>query len=140
MDRFEYQGDEAAPITIEVPDLPVEVCDQCGEQYVGPAAARAQHRAVCRALGLLTPEEILAIRMRFGPNQADFAAVTGIGVATISRWERGRLLQNRAMDRYLRLLQANPGTYEVLKAVASAPAGGPFPAASAEPPSPAGSG
>src|SRR5579884_4481577 len=73
-DQFEYQGDEAAPITVEVPDLPVEVCDQCGEQYVGPAAASAQHRAVCRALGLLTPEEILAIRTRLSLNQADFAA------------------------------------------------------------------
>src|SRR5262249_18468888 len=32
----------------------------------------------------------------------------GIGVATLSRWERGRLLQTRAMDRYLRLLDALP--------------------------------
>jgi putative zinc finger/helix-turn-helix YgiT family protein len=134
MDRFEYQGDEEAPITVEVPDLPVEVCDQCGEQYVGPTAASAQHRAVCRALGLLTPEEILSIRTRFGPNQAAFAALTGIGVATISRWERGRLLQNRAMDRYLRLFRANPGIYELLKSLTTAPSSNLSLAASADAP------
>jgi HTH-type transcriptional regulator/antitoxin MqsA len=114
-DRFEYRDDEQEPITVEAHDVPAEICDTCGEQYLGPEAARVQHRALCQTLGLLTPEEIVEIRERFGPTQADFAALTGIGLATISGWERGRLLQNRAMDRYLRLLRANPGNYELLK-------------------------
>ncbi len=33
-----------------------------------------------------------------------FAQVTGLGEATLSRWEKGILVQNRANDRYLRLL------------------------------------
>ena len=107
-DRFPYEMGEEAPVMVEVSDVPVQVCDQCGEQYLGPEAAKAQHMAVCRALGLLTPDQIKAIRERFGPTQAEFARLTGIGEATISRWERGRMLPNRAMDRYLRLLNARP--------------------------------
>jgi HTH-type transcriptional regulator/antitoxin MqsA len=114
-DRFEYRGDGEESRTIEVPNVPVEVCPNCGEKYLGPAAARVQHAAVCRALGLLTPEEIQAIRERYGPTQAEFARLTGIGEATVSRWERGRMLPNRAMDRYLRLLRDRPGNAAYLK-------------------------
>jgi HTH-type transcriptional regulator/antitoxin MqsA len=114
-DRFEYRGDGEEPITVEAQNVPVEVCPNCGEKYFGPASVRVQHAAVCRALGLLTPEEIQAIRERFGPTQAEFARLTGIGEATISRWERGRMLPNRAMDRYLRLLAENPDSVQILR-------------------------
>ncbi|MCI0455649.1 MAG: type II toxin-antitoxin system MqsA family antitoxin [Gemmataceae bacterium] len=103
-DRFEYGAEGETPLTIEAHDVPVEVCDKCGERYLGPAAARAHHLAVCRAVGLMTPDEVRSLRERFGPTQAEFARLTGIGEATISRWERGRLLPSRALDRYLRLL------------------------------------
>jgi HTH-type transcriptional regulator/antitoxin MqsA len=114
-DRFEYRGDDEEPRMIEIPNVPVEVCPNCGEKYFGPAAVRVQHAAVCRDLGLLTPEEIQAIRERFGPTQAEFARLTGIGEATISRWERGHMLPNRAMDHYLRLLRDRPGNAAYLK-------------------------
>jgi putative zinc finger/helix-turn-helix YgiT family protein len=117
-DRFEYSGDEGGPVAIEVPDVPVEFCPQCGETYLGPAAARAQHRAVCQALGMLTPEEIRAIREQFGPTPAEFAQLTGIDESTLSRWESGRLLQNRAMDRYLRLLARSSANVQTLKDIA----------------------
>jgi putative zinc finger/helix-turn-helix YgiT family protein len=121
-DRFEYRPDGEEPLTVEVPNVPVEVCPKCGEKYFGPAAVRAQHAAVCRALGLLTPAEIQAIREQLGPTQAEFAQLTGIGEATISRWERGRILPNRAMDRYLRLLDRNRANVTLLKTFASLPA------------------
>lgn len=121
-DRFEYRPDGEEPLTVEVQDVPVEVCPKCGEKYLGPAAVRVQHAAVCRALGLLTPAEIQAIRERLGPTQAEFARLTGIGEATISRWERGRILPNRAMDRYLRLLDRNRANIALLKTFPSLPA------------------
>ncbi len=108
---------------VEVSDVPVEVCPKCGEKYLGPTAIRMQHAAVCRALGLLTPAEIQAIRERLGPTQAEFARLTGIGEATISRWERGRILPNRAMDHYLRLLDRNRANVSLLKTFASPPTG-----------------
>ena len=118
-DHFEYRPDGEEPLTIEVHDVPVDVCPKCGEKYFGPAAARVQHAAVCRALGLLTPTEIQAIRERLGPTQSEFSRLTGIGEATISRWERGRILPNRAMDRYLRLLDQNRANLTLLQTFAS---------------------
>ncbi len=101
-DRFPYGGKKQ--ITIVAENVPVEICTYCQEKFSGPEAGLIRHRAICRALGLLTPEEIIAIRERRRLSQAAFAELTDIGEATISRWERGRLLQNKAMDRYLRLL------------------------------------
>jgi putative zinc finger/helix-turn-helix YgiT family protein len=102
-DEFEY-GPEGERITVVAHAVPVLVCAKCGETLYGPEAARVRHRAICAALHLLSPEEIKALRERLGPSQEGFAELTGIGVATLSRWERGRLLQTRALDRYLRLL------------------------------------
>ena len=38
-------------------------------------------------------------------SRAAFAQLTALGEATLSRWENGVLIQNRAYDRYLRLLR-----------------------------------
>jgi putative zinc finger/helix-turn-helix YgiT family protein len=104
-DRFEYEVDGKTK-TVVAEGVPVRECDnpECRERLSGPEAGRIRHEAICRAFRLLTPREIQAIREKLGPSQERFAQLTGIGVATISRWERGRLLQNRAMDNYLRLV------------------------------------
>jgi putative zinc finger/helix-turn-helix YgiT family protein len=114
IERFDY-GEGADKVSVVAENVPVRVCTHCQERFSGPEAARIRHLAICRALGLLTPEEIRAIRERFGPSQAGFARLTGIGEATVSRWERGRLLQNKAMDRYLRLLDSNPDTLRIMR-------------------------
>jgi HTH-type transcriptional regulator/antitoxin MqsA len=112
-DRFEYEGGKKK-VTVVAENVPVRVCTHCQETFSGPDAGLIRNRAICRALGLLTPEEIGAIRERLGLSQAEFAKLTGIGEATVSRWERGRLLQNKAMDRYVRLLAANPDNVRLL--------------------------
>ncbi len=105
-ERFEFEVDGKTK-TIVAENVPVSECDNtaCGERLSGPDAARIRHEAICRTFGLLTPSEIQAIRERLGLSQERFAQLTGLGVATISRLERGRLLQNRAMDNYLRLVE-----------------------------------
>ena len=75
-------------------------------------------------LGLLTPEEIRQLRERMGLTQSQPLQISGIGEATISRWERGRLLQNRAMDNYLRLLAFDAKCLGVLKWACSQPSWG----------------
>jgi putative zinc finger/helix-turn-helix YgiT family protein len=114
-ERFPYEGDGARPFLIEAKDVPMQVCDACGETFSGPEAARIRHNAICHALRLLTPEEIKALREGLGKTQQEFAALTGIGEATLSRWERGRLLQNRANDNFLRLLASNPANLKLLQ-------------------------
>ena len=115
-DDFEY-GPEGERITIVAHAVPVLVCARCGEMLYGPEAARVRQRAICSALHLLTPEQIKAVRERLGPSQEEFANLTEIGVATLSRWECGRSLQTRALDRYLRLLDCNPTNIKILQSL-----------------------
>jgi putative zinc finger/helix-turn-helix YgiT family protein len=102
-------------IVVHVERVPIRVCDVCGESFSGPDAAAIRHEAICRHQGLLTPREIKELRESLGMTQAELARITGIGEATISRWERGRLLQNKALDRFLRLLASNSRNLEFLK-------------------------
>ena len=46
--------------------------------------------------------------------RSEFAEVTGLGEATLGRWETGALVQNRANDRYLRLMR-EPRTMDILQ-------------------------
>jgi putative zinc finger/helix-turn-helix YgiT family protein len=103
-EEFDFDfGDETVKVRAE--DVPVEVCDKCGEVMSGPEAAKVRHEAICRAVGLLTPSEIKAIRDKFGWSQPHLAELTDFGVATISRWERGRLLQNRSNNKVLQAIR-----------------------------------
>jgi len=99
-------GDET--IKVMVKDVPVERCDSCGMEASGPVAARVRHEAICRAAGLLTPSEIKGIRDEFGWSQQHLADLTDFGIATISRWERGRLLQNRSANKVLQAIRDCP--------------------------------
>jgi putative zinc finger/helix-turn-helix YgiT family protein len=103
-EEFEYDlGDETIKVTAR--DVPVERCDSCGMIASGPDAAKLRHEAVCRASELLTPSEIKAIRETFGWSQQHLADLTGLGIATISRCERGRLLQNRSTNKVLQAIR-----------------------------------
>ena len=116
-DVFEFASEDG-PVRVEAHGVPVEICSACGEILSGAESASVRHRAICQALGLLSPEDIRAIRKHLGLTQAEFSKLTGIGEATISRWERGRLLQNRANDLYLRLLAEVPQNLVYLKRAA----------------------
>ena len=99
---FPYgSGDRAAEITVE---MPVRRCESCGFEFSDGEAEEIKHEAVCRHLGLLSPNGIRAIRGMHGMSRAAFSRVSGIGEATLNRWENGLLVQNRANDRFLRLL------------------------------------
>jgi putative zinc finger/helix-turn-helix YgiT family protein len=105
-------GPEAVELDVR---LPVRKCRKCGFEFFDEEAEDLRHEAVCRHLGVLTPREIKALRRKFGFSRADLARLTGLGEATIARWERGELIQNVANDRYLRLLAANPENVETLE-------------------------
>jgi putative zinc finger/helix-turn-helix YgiT family protein len=99
-EEFDFAlGDETLKVRAE--NVPVRQCDNCGEVMSGPEAANVRHEAICGAAGLLPPAAIKALRERFDWSQEHLADLTGFGVATISRWERGRLLQNRSNNKVL---------------------------------------
>ena len=101
-DTFNYGSGDAA-VTLHV-DLPVRRCAACDFEFLDHEGERLRHEAVCRHLGVLTPTEVQAIRKRHGMTRAAFAQITGLGAATLNRWENGAVVQNLANDRYLRLI------------------------------------
>ena len=110
-DVFSYgSGDSAAKISVEIPVLH---CQSCGFEFLDQEAESLRHEAVCHHLGVLSPTEVRDLRAKYGMSRAKFAQTTGLGEATLNRWENGILVQNLANDRYLRLL-ALPGVMRQL--------------------------
>lgn len=106
-ERWQEEGNQGT-VDVEAANVPVEGCPACGEVFSGPAAWRIKDEARCKALGLLTAAELRAVRERLRLTTAEFAHLTGIAENTLTRWEDGRLLPDRAMDRFVRLLNAHP--------------------------------
>ena len=113
-DVYRY-GSGASEVALPV-TLPVRHCKACGFEFLDDAAERTKREALCKHFGVLTPWEIRDIRKGYGLSRAEFSKLTGIGEASLGRWETGVLVQTLANDRYLRLL-AQPGGVDALKAV-----------------------
>ena len=88
-------------------------CRDCKFEYTDREADELCHDAVCRYRNVMTPSEIRSIREKLKFSVNEFSRRTGIGVASINRWENGALVQNTAMDGYLYLLGV-PGNLETL--------------------------
>ena len=113
-DVFRY-GEGQSAVNLPV-ILPVRICRACGIEFLDHEAERVKHEALCRHFGVLTPWEIREIRKKHDLSRAAFAELTGLGAASLGRWETGALIQSLANDRYLRLLAA-PGGLSALKGV-----------------------
>jgi putative zinc finger/helix-turn-helix YgiT family protein len=68
-----------------------------------------------RKNGLLSADQIRALRARFALTQADLARLLRLGANTVSRWESGRNVQTGAMDVLLRLIRDLPGSIDYLR-------------------------
>ena len=108
---FTYGSEESA-IKLTV-DLPVRRCGPCEFEYLDEVAEDLKHEAICQHFGVLSPGEIRRVREHHRMTRARFAEVTGIGEASLNRWENGLTIQTHAYDRYLRLL-ALPGIMQHL--------------------------
>jgi len=65
--------------------------------------------------GLLSAEEIRALRERLSLTQNKLAKLLRLGSNTISRWESGRNVQTEAMDVLLRLVRDVPTSIKYLR-------------------------
>jgi putative zinc finger/helix-turn-helix YgiT family protein len=94
-------------------------CPKCDEVVLRFSDARRLQEdgiAVYRKKhGLLSADEIRAIRERFGLTQSELARLLHLGANTISRWESGRNVQTEAMEMLLRLLRDLPGSLDYLR-------------------------
>lgn len=87
-------------------------CDSCGEDFVTSEQSRANDRRGIKARaafdGLLTGDEIVAIRSRLKLSQVAAAEVFGGGPNAFYKYENSEVLVSKAMDLLLRLADASP--------------------------------
>ena len=94
-------------------------CADCGERFFTPEQARALSLAIKEQArniaGLLSPEEIVAIRQKLELTQNDLENLFGLGPKVVTRWENGRVVQSKAADVALRLLAFDPRNLKKLR-------------------------
>jgi putative zinc finger/helix-turn-helix YgiT family protein len=88
--------------SITVPQLEIFECEACKTRILTDAAHKKLANALRAEAGLLMPEEIRANREALGLTQKQIATLLQIAESTVSRWETGGQIQQRAMDLLLR--------------------------------------
>lgn len=98
--------------TIWVYDVDHYECDSCGEIELDADALDSWSQKIDEAYraknGLLSPEEIKSIRTSLGLSQMEFEAVLGVGKISVSRWENGKVIQNKTVDKLMRTMRDHP--------------------------------
>lgn len=98
--------------TVHVTELECYRCNNCDADPVFEDQIRSNHRKIADAKrridGLLTGNEIKAIRESLNLSQSEAAEIFGGGLHAFSKYERGDVLQSKAMDKLLRLIAHNP--------------------------------
>jgi putative zinc finger/helix-turn-helix YgiT family protein len=101
-DRFPFTADgQTTELSYRVP---LRICGNCESQYLDDEAETIQDDTARRHLGLLTTGELREIREPYG-TQTEFGVLSGIGVASLSRWETGASFQTKAFDNLMFLLR-----------------------------------
>lgn len=96
-------------------EIPLVKCGECGIAMPDARAETLRHAAACRHLGILSPEEVRAVRSSLKMTRKTFSEAFAIPPASMERWENGRLYQNKSSDNLLRALMI-PGVAEALDA------------------------
>ena len=94
-------------------------CENAEELYMEESQIQENDirlkNAYRRKQGLLTSEEIVAIRLKYGITQSDLCVLLGWGAKTITRYESHQV-QDRAHDTILRKIGQDPEWFMVLLA------------------------
>ena len=91
--------------TMLTASMPVFTCLDCGYEFFDERGELARHEAVCRHLGVQTPEEIRTVREAAGLGRVGFCQIGGFGIASLQRWECGEVVPNASSDRLIYLLR-----------------------------------
>jgi putative zinc finger/helix-turn-helix YgiT family protein len=112
--RLPVNGEEIA-----VPSAAHLRCPKCGEVVLRfQDSKRLGEDAIAiyrKKHGLLSADEIRAIREHFNLTQAALTRLLHLGANTISRWESGRNVQTEAMDILLRMIRDLPHSIDYLR-------------------------
>ncbi len=114
---FPYSADvsyDGRTYSVEVPELHAPRCANCGAMILDDQANDQITDALRRQIGLLAPAQIRQNRESLGLKQRDFATLLGVGESTVSRWETGTQIQQKSLDRLMRICFAFPEARDAL--------------------------
>ena len=104
---FKYKGEETV-----LTDQNIFKCPECSETFIPPDKERSIDKYLTdqrrKIDGLLTSDEIKAIRKQYGITQTAFAKILRVASKTFARYENGQVAQSYAMDNLLRILRKFP--------------------------------
>lgn len=89
--------------------------DADGDEILTPESSELIDRTQARYMGLMLPEEIRAVRERYGLSQDDLSDLLGCGKKSLSRWENGRGYASRLVSTILRCLAEGAVTPATLR-------------------------
>ena len=112
MVESEYKGRK------EMLPLIFKACDACGSDFAGAAESKLNKRALMawrkQVDGLLTGEEITALRKHYKMTQGQAASLFGGGPVAFSKYENDDVAQSEAMDTLLRLVRRSKEAFWAL--------------------------
>lgn len=112
MVEYEYKGRRA-----ELPSH-YKQCDTCTSDFAGMTESKLNKRIVMafrkQVDGLLTGDEIIALRKQYNLKQAQAAKLFGGGPVAFSKYENDDVAQSEAMDTLLRLVRRSPEAFWAL--------------------------
>jgi HTH-type transcriptional regulator/antitoxin MqsA len=95
-------------------------CGSCGEGILDAEALKVSERAFLNLKaevdGLLSPDEVAAIRKRVRLSQRKAGELLGGGPRAFQKYESGEVMVSAAMSNLLRLLDKDPGRVKELEA------------------------
>ena len=109
---------------VSVADFPVLQCERCGAIILNDSANERLDEALRAEAGILGPAEIRQNREALGLTRQQLADLLRISMFTLTRWETGAQIQQRAMDTLLRLFFQSGEVRRILRAPGEMPAQG----------------
>lgn len=98
--------------------LVLKQCDACGSDFAGAAESKQNKRVLMawrkQVDGLLTGEEITALRKHYKLTQAQAAKLFGGGPVAFSKYENDDVAQSESMDTLLRLVRRSKEAFWAL--------------------------
>ena len=93
-------------------------CPQCGEYVIsadqGDKLDDILYEEYRKRTGLLSPNEIRAIRKKYRWTQVEFERILGVSSPTVSRWESNYVIQTKVADNLMRAIRQNENFAEEL--------------------------
>ncbi|MGL4399920.1 MAG: type II toxin-antitoxin system MqsA family antitoxin [Luteolibacter sp.] len=113
-ESFTTRTSEGLEITI--PDVPMERCNSCGDTVLSGEATAYMNDYLDRAVSRLSREELQAFLDQYQLSQREAEQILGLGEKMIGRWLKGPFQVSASISNYIRVLMADPGAFEILKA------------------------